>query len=255
MGPSQFVVSSESLSDKELDFLNNYLLRDYTSIRENMPRDKNMRSTVSTIFAKGMTVGTKFVVYRSQTRPFDTNAGKQSIISTVKEPERCEGFGGISYAFILSPGVRYINVEWNLNDGKGPFTEIILPFDGHFRKVRKPAANLSQYNGVFRYNEQDQFSASVSNSASSPSRQRDRDRDQHQHMQHIQRMGFELLDEFRSLPTREQTKATLLDMLNKAYDASYSILTATNSNNSLPFEWATPEKDAMKSLLRKNKQK
>lgn len=241
VGPAQFVVSSEALSPKELEVLTNYLLKDYSAIRKDLLRKglgNKTREVVADIFVKSWTVTQKMTVYRSQTQPFDVRMGSESIISTVKEPERCAGFGSFTYAFVLSPGVKYITVEWNINDGNGPFTEIILPFDGHFRKVRKPAATLQQYEGVYRFNERDHFSPSPSSPSPSSNNAL------------IQRMGLALLDEFRLLPAREQTKAKLLEMLNASYNENYSI----HSYNSLPFEWATAEKKVMNSLLRREKE-
>lgn len=231
IGHSQMLRSRERLSDAEEDLLKSYLNGDYTRVRQTIGRDAATRRLVHKMFeTKGLRSIQRIVVYRSQTAPFDTGIGTQSIISSVLESQYADRFGSFRYVFLIEPNTPFIEIVWNLGSNQGQFTEIILPMNGFFAKSR--SKGYDNFDTVFRFGT-NPLSASPSSAKSASSSGR---------MNNVspsamQFMSLRGLEKFRSLPKYKQTKRALLHSL--GYEDEFDLEIAGN----------TAEKEAYNNAL------
>lgn len=209
LGHSQTLKSLERLSDTEEELLKSYLNGDYTRVRQNIGRDATTRKMVHKMFeTKGLRSTQKMVVYRSQTAPFDTGIGTQSIVSSVLEPQWADRFGSYKYVFLVEPNTPFLEITWNVGTNQGQFTEIILPMNGFFAKSR--SKGYDAFDGVFRFSTSPiSASATSANNTSANSSSRMNNLSPSA----LQYMSLRGLETFRTLPKYKQTKKALLRVL------------------------------------------
>lgn len=206
IGPSQTLYSSDTLTSAQLDVLSAYLKGNYGAIRNEIKTKGDVRQMMMKMFVeRGLRTNTEFVVYRSQTVPFDAGIGAESIVSTVREPNMSDKFGPRKYAFIVAPNVPYLEISWAIQGG-AQFTEVILPLNGYFRK--STTTKYPEVDGVYRFDIKPITKASVSSKGSPSSRKAVQTG-----IDDIQMMSLRKLEEFRAMPRRKQTKRALLELL------------------------------------------
>jgi len=204
IGASQTLFSKQALTSQQVDILSAYLKGNYDQIRKEITGQSSVRSMIHEMFKeRGLTSTTEFVVFRSQWNIFEPEIGTQSIISTVRESNMSDKFGSRKYAFVVAPGVPYLEIKWAIQSGE-PFTEIILPLGGFFRK--STTTKYPEVDAVYRFDVKPITKSSVASASPASMRKVAAVSD-------INMMTLRGLEAFRALPKRKQTKRALLEIL------------------------------------------